>query len=251
MYAARSAAANSAALTLDRPDPIAERNARIMDFEPMVRRVAYRMARRFPKSVDAEDLYHIGLIGLIEAVEKFDDARAPSFAGYARMRVQGAILDEMRKLDWVPRSVRDRADKIVRAKRELTEGLGRAPTHAELAEFLGVDEERLNQLLQTADVRTLVSTEEGSEEEGTVGDTLADPDTDVHDDLHRLLVSQKVRAALRTLPERDQLIVDLYYYQDLTFREIAEVLDVTESRVSQLHTRLKKRIRESLVAFSD
>lgn len=241
----------SATEPMTQPDAIAERNARIMDFEPMVRRVAYRMARRFPKSVDAEDLYHIGLIGLIEAVEKFDDSRAPSFAGYARMRVQGAILDEMRKLDWVPRSVRDRSEKLVRAKKDLTEDLGRPPTHAELADHLGVDEERLNQMMQTADVRTLVSTEEGSPEDGTVGDRLADPKADVHDDLHRMLVNEQVRSVLRALPERDQLIVDLYYYQDLTFKEIADILGVTESRVSQLHTRMKKRVRETLSSLSD
>lgn len=229
---------------------VADRNQLIMEFYPMVRRVAYRMVKRFPRCVDVEDLVHIGLLGLIEAVERFDDRRAPSFAGYARMRVQGAIIDEMRKTDWVPRSVRDRAKKLRQAREELVERLGRAPDHAELAQFIGVDEDRLNELIRTADVRTLVSTEEGDDDEGTVGQSLACPKTDVQEDIQRLFLSQQVQEAVQSLSEREQLIVDLYYYQDLTFKEISEVLGVTESRVSQLHTRLKKRIREDLVSLA-
>lgn len=232
------------------PDSVADRNALIMEYYPMVRRVAYRMVKRFPRCVDAEDLVHIGLLGLIEAVDRFDDRRAPSFAGYARMRVQGAIIDEMRKTDWVPRSVRDRAKKLNKARQELSETLDRAPTHAELAEFIGVDEERLNEIIATADVRTLVSTEEGDDDEGTVGQSLACPKTDVHDEIQRMFLNERVQEAVQTLNEREQLIVDLYYYQDLTFKEIAQVLGVTESRVSQLHTRLKKRIREQLIELN-
>jgi RNA polymerase sigma factor for flagellar operon FliA len=232
------------------PPAVADRNALIMEFYPMVRRVAYRMVKRFPRCVDVEDLVHIGLLGLIEAVERFDDRRAPSFAGYARMRVQGAIIDEMRKTDWVPRSVRDRAKKLRLAREQLSETLGRPPKHDELATFMGVDEERLNELIRTADVRTLVSTEEGDDDEGTVGQSLSCPKTDVHQDVDRIFLSERVQEAVRSLSEREQVIVDLYYYQDLTFKEISDVLGVTESRVSQLHTRLKKRIREDLVSLA-
>lgn len=237
--------------TSDVSAAVADRNALIMEYYPMVRRVAYRMVKRFPRCVDAEDLVHIGLLGLIEAVDRFDDRRAPSFAGYARMRVQGAIIDEMRKTDWVPRSVRDRAKKLTQARQELKDSLGRAPSHAELAEFMGVDEDRLNEIIATADVRTLVSTEEGDDDEGTVGQSLADPNTNVHDDIERMFLNERVQVAVQGLNEREQLIVDLYYYQDLTFKEIAQVLGVTESRVSQLHTRLKKRIREQLLALAE
>ena len=225
---------------------VEERNALILEYYPMVRRVAYRMARRFPRCVDAEDLVHIGLLGLIDAVDRFEPTRAGSFAGYARIRVQGAIVDEMRKADWVPRSVRDRANNLNRAKKELSAELGREPSHAELADFMGVDEERLNTLSRTADVRVLVSTEEGNDDEGTVGDGLACPNTDVHDDISRLMLSERVRETVQALPEREQLIIDLYYYRDLTFKEIADVLGVTESRVSQLHTRMKRRMQDKL-----
>lgn len=222
------------------------RNALIAEYYPMVRRVAYKMVRSFPRCVDADDLIHIGLIGLMDAVDKYEHQRADSFRAYARMRVQGAILDEMRKNDWVPRSVRDRANRLDRARKELEAQLDRRPTHDELASFLGVSRDRLDELLRTADVRVLVSTEEGDDDEGTIGDTLKSQAEDLFSVIERRDMDGSVREAVADLSERDRVIVDLYYYRDLTFKEIAGVLGVTESRVSQLHTRIKKRLRESL-----
>ena len=224
-----------------------ERNALILELYPMVKRVAYRMARRFPRCVDADDLVHIGMMGLIDAADRFEPGRSQSFAAYARIRVQGAIVDEMRKNDWVPRSVRDRAARLDAGRQELAEELGREPTREELAAHLKVDPERLEELSRTADVRVLISTEEGGEDEGTVGDTLASDGESLDETISRRTVSQKVQQALDALPEREKLIVEMYYYRDLTFKEIAKVLGVTECRVSQLHTRMKKRIEASLV----
>ena len=220
-----------------------DRNELILEYYPMVRRVAYRMARRYPRSVDADDLVHIGMLGLIDAVDRYEGDRTESFSAYARIRVQGAIVDEMRKADWVPRSVRDRANAIKRTKERLTEELGRAPEHAELATGLGVSEDRLTELLRTADIRVLVSTEEG-DDDSTVGSTLAAPGMDVDEIVAQRHKSTQVREVLANLPERERVIVELYYYRDRNFKEIADILGVTESRVSQLHTRLKKRIRE-------
>ncbi len=222
------------------------RNQLITEYYPMVRRVAYKMVRSFPRCVDADDLIHIGLIGLMDAVDKYEHQRADSFRAYARMRVQGAILDEMRKNDWVPRSVRDRAARLDRSRKELAEQLGRAATHEELARFMGVSTDRLDELVRTADVRVLVSTEEGDDDEGTIGDTLKSQAEDLFAVIERRDMDQSVRMAVADLSERDRVIVDLYYYRDLTFKEIAGVLGVTESRVSQLHTRLKKRLQEAL-----
>jgi RNA polymerase sigma factor for flagellar operon FliA len=224
----------------------ATRHALIHEYSPMVRRLANRMARNFPRSVDADDLFQIGMLGLMDAVERYEDSRAVSFTAYVRMRVKGAILDEMRKQDWVPRSVRDRAARLNDARKALTEQLGRPPHHAELAKFMDVSEERLEDLIQTADVRILISTEEGGEGEATVGDTLSHPASDLDEDLARRSLAGIVREAVAVLPERDQLIIDLYYYRDLNFKEIADVLGVTESRVSQLHSRIRKRLREQL-----
>jgi len=225
------------------------RNDLILEYYPMVRRVAFRMARRLPRCVDAEDLVHIGVLGLIDAVDRFEPGRARSFAAYARIRVQGAMVDEMRKNDWVPRSVRNRAARLDHTRRVLTDELGREPTNEELAGRLDVDLDRLEVLNKTADVRVLVSTEEGGDDDGTVGETLTAADSELEDIVARRHVGEKIRAVVGDLPERERLIVDLYYYRDLNFKEIAEVLGVTESRVSQLHSRMKRRMKDQLETY--
>lgn len=223
-----------------------ERNRLITDHYPMVRKVAYRMARRLPRCVDVDDLINIGVLGLIEAVERFEPTRAQSFSAYARIRVQGAMVDEMRKNDWVPRSVRDRSARLQRARQALEDDLGRSPTREETARFLQVSIDRLGELERTADVRVLVSTEEGSDDEGTISDKLADLGQAVDETVRRVQVSGRVREVISALPDRERTIVQRYYFEDRTFREIAAELGVTESRVSQLHTRLKKRMRPML-----
>lgn len=223
-----------------------ERDKLILEFYPMVRQVAYRMARRFPQCVDPDDLVNIGMIGLINAVDRYQKDRAPSFSAYARIRVQGAIVDEMRKNDWVPRSVRYRATMIQRSRRSLKDKLGRVPTHAEVAKDLNVDEARLNDLIQNSNIRTLVSTEEGADDSLSVGDRLVDGNEGPEALTDRRHVGLLVRDCLETLPGREQLIAEMYYFNDRTFKEIAAALGVTESRVSQLHTRMKKRIKETM-----
>ena len=230
--------------------PQLDRDQLILKYYPMVRRVAYRMAKRYPKCVDADDLVHIGTLGLIDAVDRFESRRFDTFDAYARLRVQGAIVDEMRKNDWVPRSVRDRANRIQRARAELKDQLGRAPSLSELADFMGVNDERMAELIRTADVRVLVSTEEGDDGESTIGDTIASETESIEAAVTREDTGAAVRNVLQAeLSERDQLIVRMYYYDDATFREIAQRLDVTESRVSQLHSRIKRKLQEHLVEF--
>ncbi len=225
-------------------DVESKRDSLIMQHYPMVRRIAYRMARRLPRYVDVEDLVNIGMIGLIDAVDRFEPTRATSFSAYARIRVQGAIVDEMRKNDWVPRSVRDRAERLNNAHLELKKSLGREPRQGEIASYLNVTTARLQELIRTADVRVLVSMEDGNEDDGTIGDTLSAEDECLNTEITRRLFDEKVRELIDELPEREQMIVEMYYYRELTFKEIARVLGVTESRVSQLHSRMKKRVRE-------
>lgn len=229
------------------PQPQNDRDNLILEHYPMVRRIAYRMARRLPRYVDVEDLVNIGMIGLIDAVDRFEPGRAASFSAYARIRVQGAIVDEMRKNDWVPRSVRDRAERIEIARRELTKSLGQSPNLDQLAGYMHITVRRLEELLRTADVRVLVSMEDGNDDDNTIGDTLTDTEQDVSEEITRELFGEKIREVLHTLPERERLIVEMYYYRDFTFKEIARVLGVTESRVSQLHSRMKRRVREQVV----
>jgi RNA polymerase sigma factor for flagellar operon FliA len=230
--------------------PQLDRDQLILKYYPMVRRVAYRMAKRYPRCVDADDLVHIGTLGLIDAVDRFESRRFDTFDAYARLRVQGAIVDEMRKNDWVPRSVRDRANRIKRARAELKDQLNRDPSLPELATFMEVTEERMAELIRTVDVRVLVSTEEGDDDEGTIGDTIASEIESIEAAVTRHNTGAAVRDVLRAeLSDRDQLIVRMYYYEDATFREIAQLLDVTESRVSQLHSRIKRKLQEHLLNF--
>lgn len=223
-----------------------EREELILQHYPMVRRVAYRMVSRYPSCIEADDLVTIGTLGLIDAVDKFEESRSVSFSAYARIRVQGAILDELRKTDWVPRSVRNRFSRIQETKQGLREKLGRDPKEEEVAEALGVEVERLREMIQGATVRTLVSMEEGSEDEESVGSTLPSAEPTPLEAATKEHLREMVRARVTDLPERERQIVDMYYFQELTFREIGQILGITESRVSQLHSRMKARMSSEL-----
>ena len=223
-----------------------EREELILQHYPMVRRVAYRMVSRYPSCIEADDLVTIGTLGLIDAVDKFEESRSVSFSAYARIRVQGAILDELRKTDWVPRSVRNRFSRIQETKQNLREKLGRDPQEEEVAQALGVGVERLREMIQGATVRTLVSMEEGSEDEESVGSTLPSADPTPLEAATKEHLREMVRARVTDLPERERQIVDMYYFQELTFREIGQILGITESRVSQLHSRMKARMSSEL-----
>ena len=223
-----------------------EREELILQHYPMVRRVAYRMVSRYPSCIEADDLVTIGTLGLIDAVDKFEESRSVSFSAYARIRVQGAILDELREADWVPRSVRNRFSRIQECKRSLKESLGRDPTEEEVAQDLGVGVDRLREMIQGATVRTLVSMEEGSEEEESVGSTLPSAEPTPLEAATKEHLREMVRDRVTELPERERQIVDMYYFQELTFREIGQILGITESRVSQLHSRMKARMSSEL-----
>jgi RNA polymerase sigma factor for flagellar operon FliA len=213
----------------------------------MVRRVAFRMVSRYPSCIEADDLITIGTLGLIDAVDKFESNRSVSFSAYARIRVQGAILDELRKADWVPRSVRNRFSKLQEARKLLFEELGRDPTEEELSEKLEVSVERLRALIKGATVRTVVSIEDGKDDnENKIGSTLPSQEPTPLEAATREHLRGVVRNKVSDLPERERQIVDMYYFQELTFREIGEILGITESRISQLHSRMKSRLNSDL-----
>jgi RNA polymerase sigma factor for flagellar operon FliA len=225
----------------------AEREALILAYYPMVYRVARRMAARYPSSVDLDDLVSIGTMGLIDAADRFDEGLCNSFAGYARIRVQGAIVDALRKADWVPRSVRNRHRNINQSKSRLEERLGRMPTAQELADDLELPLDGLDHYTRDASILTLVSMEESrADSDQRIADSLESdttvPEVAVLEQSERGIVAE----ALSQLPERDQMIVRMYYYEDRSFKEIGVELGVTESRVSQLHSRIKRRLRDAL-----
>ncbi|MDP8957796.1 MAG: FliA/WhiG family RNA polymerase sigma factor [Actinomycetota bacterium] len=224
-------------------DPEA-REALILFYSPVVKYVVGRVGAGLPRHVDREDLVSHGIFGLIDAIERFDPSRGFRFETFAVPRVRGAILDELRSLDWLPRTVRDQAKAVERAIGELSQELGRAPSDTELAEHLGISTERLGQVMVDSTAMGFASLDAvvPSSEDRSL--TLADVVQDPHAvDLDARL---QLREALEALPERERLIVSLYYYEGLKLAEIGEVLGLSESRICQLHGRAMKTLHQHL-----
>ena len=229
------------------------RDRLIVTYAPLVKYVAGRLGSGLPAHVDDEDLVSYGLLGLIGAIERYDPDRDVKFETYAIARIRGAIIDELRALDWVPRSVRSRARDIERAIADLEGKLGRAPTDAEVAKKLNVSEEELNESLSEISRSSIAALDELWTISGTSGDQVALIDTiedteapDPQGSLSQTELREAIADAIARLPEREKLVVTLYYYEELTLREIGEVLGVTESRVSQLHTKAVLRLKARL-----
>jgi RNA polymerase sigma factor for flagellar operon FliA len=229
-----------------------ERNALIEDHLPLVKYVAGRVAGRLPAHVEMDDLINAGVIGLIDAIDKFDSSRKILFKTYAEFRVKGAILDELRALDWVPRSTRQKASRLERAFAELEQQLGRCASDHEVVEYLDISFETYHQMLMEARGISLISLDElrGETEESSdrnLLDFLANPDyVDPAESLNLDQVYQIVAESIDSLPEKEKLVISLYYYDELTMREIGEILDITESRISQIHTKAILRLRGRL-----
>lgn len=225
----------------------------VVAYSPLVKYVAGRMASGLPAHVDEADLISYGLGGLISAIERFELEREIKFETYAITRIKGAIIDELRAMDWVPRSVRARARQIEKAHTKLEHRLQRAPTDEEIAHELGIELTEFHELLlqisksSVAALDELWSVGDSSGDAVSLLDTLTDesaPDPAAVVDQTEL--RDRVADAIARLPEREKLVVALYYYENLTLREIGEVLGVTESRVSQLHTKAVLRLRARL-----
>lgn len=225
----------------------------VVAYSPMVKFVAGRLGAGLPSHVEDADLISYGLVGLIGAIERFEPERGIKFETFAMTRIRGAIIDELRSLDWVPRSVRARAREIEAAQSKLEHELQRAPTEAELAAKLNLTEEELQSaLLEIANssvyaLDELWTVSDSSGDQVSLLDTIADESAaDPQEALASTEVKDLLTEAIGGLPEREQLVVALYYYENLTLREIGEVLGVTESRVSQLHTKAVMRLKSSL-----
>ena len=234
-------------------DPAA-RERLVLSYSPLVKYVVGRMMSNLPSHLEQADLISYGLMGLLGAIDRYQPDRGVRFESYAMTRVKGAIIDELRTLDWAPRSLRLRARQIERAGLQLENGLQRAPTEEEIAEKLGVSPDELRDDLARIANSTILALDDAwglssGLEGGTLGDTVRDEGADpatIHE-------SGEVRAALADaiarLPEKEKVVIALYYYDNLTLKEIGEVLGVTESRVSQLRAKavlaLRGRLRDS------
>jgi RNA polymerase sigma factor for flagellar operon FliA len=231
----------------------ATRDRLILTYAPLVKYVAGRLGSGLPAHVDDEDLASYGLLGLIGAIERFDPTREIKFETYALGRIKGAIIDELRSLDWVPRSVRSRARQIERTIGELEAKLGRAPNDDEIAGKLGVSQEELDDDLFQISRTSIAALDELWTVSGSGGDQVALIDT-IEDTtgpsptaaLDETELREAMADAIAGLPEREKIVITLYYYEELTLREIGEVLGVTESRVSQLHTKAVLRLKSRL-----
>jgi RNA polymerase sigma factor for flagellar operon FliA len=229
----------------------------ILQYAPLVRYVAGRVGVGLPASVEQGDLVSYGVFGLIDAIDKYDLSRAIKFETYAINRIRGAIIDELRSIDWIPRSVRTKARDVERAIAALEGRLQRTPTEAEIAEELGLDVVDLRRVFSQVSFvhvaaldEMLSATDRG--DGATLGERLEDERTDapgdaLDDEETRLLLAR----VIHTLPEREQIVVTLYYYEGLTLAEIGLVLGVTESRICQLHTKAMMQMRTRMSGMAD
>jgi RNA polymerase sigma factor for flagellar operon FliA len=234
---------NSVDLLWRRYKQTGDRDARdrlVMQYSPLVKFVAGRVRSGLPPSVDQNDLVSDGVIGLMDAIDKFEPERGLQFQTYAVTRIRGAIVDGLRSSDWVPRSVREKIRDVDAAQARLEARLGRTPEDAEVAAELGISVADLRNIYSQAANTSIVSFETVVEDEPP--STAARAPVPGEDDL-----PEGFLAAVRELPERDQVVVALYYWERLTLAEIGQVLGVTESRISQLHSRATLALRRKLL----
>jgi RNA polymerase sigma factor for flagellar operon FliA len=228
------------------------RDRLIVNYAPLVKYVAGRLGSGLPAHVEEADLVSYGLLGLMSAIDRYDPERDIKFETYAIARIRGSIIDELRTLDWVPRSVRSRAREIERAIRELEGVYGRAPTDEEIAEKVGITQGELEESLVDISRTSIAALDElwSTSNEGdqvSLLDTLEDPESiRPAEALDETELREILGDAIARLPEREKLVITLYYYEELTLREIGEVLGVTESRISQLHTKAILRLKARL-----
>ncbi len=230
----------------------------ILHYSPLVKYVAGRVGVGLPPNIEQADLVSYGIFGLIDAIEKFDLERAIKFETYAISRIRGAIIDELRSIDWIPRSVRYKAREVEKAYAALEARLHRTPTEAEVAAELGIALEDLHQIFSQVSFVNVVALDELLTAGGEKGDKLSlvdtledtkaeDPVAAFETEETKYLLAQ----AINTLPEREKIVVTLYYYEGLTLAEIGQVLGVTESRICQMHTKAVLQLRGKLADQKD
>ncbi|MFT5682510.1 MAG: RNA polymerase sigma factor for flagellar operon FliA, partial [Myxococcota bacterium] len=226
-------------------DSTVTRDKLLIAYHPLVRMLAMRLARRLPPSVDVHELINVGMLGLIDAVDRFDSTRGVPLKSYAEIRIQGAMIDTLRQNDWIPRSVRRRSNHIEQTRTRLSQRLGRLPTRAEMASGLGIAVRDFDTLLCNSRINNLVSLDASTTEDGHI--PLVESIVDNTKNPEALLDSAELKGllnhAVRDLPEKERLAVTRSYLQGFTLKRIGDLLGVSESRVCQLRGQGIRRLR--------
>lgn len=224
----------------------------ILEYAPLVKKIVDRMAIRLPPNISKEELTSGGIMGLFDAIDKFDSGKGTQFRTYATLRIKGAILDELRRMDWVSRSIRRDIHKLEQARRTIGVRLGREPEDFEVAEEMGIDLDAYHRMLTRAQGIGLFSLD------GTVPDCYNSKaanqtaeTSSPFNELKRKELKQIIAGTLAQLSGKEQLIMSLYYYNELTLKEIAQVLDLTESRISQIHSKAIIKLRAKLRSYNE
>lgn len=241
------------ALVNDDYTPVnSSRDQLILEYAPLIKYIAQKIASRLPANIELDDLISSGVIGLMDAIEKYDSSRDNKFKTYAEFRIRGAILDELRAQDWVPRSVREKAKQLERIYSKIEQQKGRQATDEEVCSELGISQDEYHDMLNQVRSVSLLSYDDLSsfskaDKRALHGQTDgASKSTNPFSEVSVASIKKLIAEAIRELPEKQRLVLSLYYYEDLNLKEIGRVLDVTESRVSQLHTQAILRLKGKL-----
>ncbi len=226
----------------------------VLQYAPLIRYIASRLALRLPSHISQDDLVSSGIIGLMDAIQKFDPGKNINFKTYAEFRIKGAMLDELRSLDWTPRSVRKKSHLLENAYAQLQKSLGRPAEAEEVAQLLGLDLEDFHHLLDETKTVSLVALEGRKTGGGNLSLSEADLPEILHDEnlrdsfleVHFAELQEIMVRAIESLPDKEKLLISLYYYEELTMKEIGQIMGYTESRISQLHTQAMYRLRPKL-----
>ena len=227
----------------------AERDNLINETLPLIKHIAHRVATRLPANIEMRDLINAGVIGLLDAIEKFEPERNVNFKTYAEVRIRGAILDSLRNLDWAPRSLRKKSKDLEKIYADLSQKLGRPATDEEVSEAMGEAIEDFHALVDQLHGLTIGSFENLSDSEDSENYINYYPDDGSNDPYAKFESSEltsMLAQAIEELPEKERLVLSLYYYEEFTMKEIGALLGVNESRVSQLHTKATLRLRGRL-----
>ena len=223
-----------------------QKQDRIIQYAPMVKRIAYHLKSRLPAHIQLDDLIQAGMVGLLEASKNYDTRQGASFETYSSIRIRGAMLDEMRKNDWTPRSVHRNSRRVAQVVQQIEAEKGRDAKDCEIAAALKIDLDEYNRILQDTSGHKILSFEEIGLGDESILESLSNPQTEVLEHVQKDNMKTIIAHAVALLPKREQMVMALYYDEELNLREIGAVIGVSESRVSQIHSQAVIRLQSRL-----